>query len=389
MDETADVVVIGAGVHGASTAFHLAERGARVVVLDRATAASGATGRSSGLVRMHYDLAAESALAWRSFDYFVNWTERVGGECGFTRTGFVRIVPPEQEANLRANVADQQAIGIRTSVISAAQVSELAPLMTTTDFHIAAYEPDSGYADPSSVCATLLSACRRNGGSVRQGTPVEQIDVAQGRVVGVTTAKGRISAPVVVLAAGAWSGALARSAGVELDIKAWHHDTGFVGRPAGDPGIGLPTVIDDINELYFRPEGSSLVLVGLEDGNRIDDRPGDDSRSDPAFVEHMVERITRRVPELASATFHGTHGGTDGITPDQRPVIGRYGPDGLIFQTGMSGTGFKIAPAVGRAVSEVVLDGAPRSIDITPFDPGRFMAGKLLRGDHPYGALWR
>lgn len=388
MTETFDVVVIGAGVHGASTAFHLAQRGAKVLVLERAAAASGATGRSSGLVRMHYDLKAESALAWSSYDYFANWEARVGGDCGFTRTGFVRIVPVEQEANLRANVADQQEIGIPTSIIPASDVKHLAPMLTTDDFNVAAYEPDSGYADPTSTCNSLLAAARRLGATYRHSTSVEAIDVQAGRVTGVRTANGNISAPIVVLAAGAWSGALGKSAGVDMDIRAWHHDTGFIRRPGPDEG-GLPVVIDDINELYFRPEGAGLALIGLEDGNRIDDLPGDDTRSDPKFVENMVDRLTRRVPDYAQAGFQGAHGGTDGITPDQRAVMGRYGPDGLVWQTGMSGTGFKIAPSVGLAISEVVLDGAAHSVDIAPFDPGRFAQGKPLRGDHPYGDLWR
>ncbi len=272
MSETADVVIIGAGVHGASTAFHLAERGARVIVLERDAAASGATGRSSGLVRMHYDLAAECALAWKSFEYFTNWAQRVGGDSGFTRTGFIRIVPEEQEEALRANVADQQRIGIRTSIISAADVRELAPDLATDDFAIAAYEPDSGYADPTSTCASMLAAARAKGTVLHQGSRVERIEVDGGRVTGVVTATGRIAAPTVVLAAGAWSAALAATAGIELDIRAWHHDTGFVARPDPD-GAALPTVIDDINELYFRPEGAGLALVGLEDGNRIDDSP--------------------------------------------------------------------------------------------------------------------
>lgn len=388
MAETADVVIIGAGVHGASTAFHLAQRGARVIVLEREAAASGATGRSSGLVRMHYDLAIESEMAWLSFDYFTNWAQKVGGDSGFTRTGFVRIVPQEMEEALRANVADQQRIGIRTSIISAADVHELAPDLTTDDFNIAAYEPDSGYADPTSTCTTMLAAARAKGAVYHQGSPVERIEVEGGRVTGVATANGRISAPVVVLAAGAWSGALAATAGVELEIKAWHHDTGFVARP--DPtGTILPTVIDDINELYFRPEGAGLALVGMEDGNRIDNRPGDDSRSDPDFVEHMVDRLTRRLPSFASASYQGAHGGTDGITSDQRAVMGRFGPDGLVLQTGFSGTGFKISPAVGLAISELILDGEAKSVDISRFDAGRFAAGKPLRGDHPYGDLWR
>lgn len=388
MAETADVVIIGAGVHGASTAFHLAQRGARVIVLEREAAASGATGRSSGLVRMHYDLAIESEMAWLSFDYFTNWAQRVGGDSGFTRTGFIRIVPEDKEEALRANVAEQQRIGIRTSIISAADVHELAPDFTTDDFNIAAYEPDSGYADPTSTCTSMLAAARAKGAIYHQGSPVERIEVDGGRVTGVVTATGRIAAPVVVLAAGAWSGALAATAGVQLDIKAWHHDTGFVARP--DPtGTVLPTVIDDINELYFRPEGAGLALVGMEDGNRIDDRPGDDSRSDPDFVEHMVDRLTRRLPAYASASYQGAHGGTDGITSDQRAVMGRFGPDGLVLQTGFSGTGFKISPAVGLAISELILDGEAKSVDISRFDAGRFAAGKPLRGEHPYGDLWR
>jgi glycine/D-amino acid oxidase-like deaminating enzyme len=388
MAEAFDVIVIGAGVHGASTAFHLAERGAKTLVLERAAAASGATGRSSGLVRMHYDLKAESALAWASYKYFIDWDARVGGDSGFTKTGFVRIVPPSQEENLRANVADMQDLGIPTKIIPASDVRAIAPMLTTDDFEVAAYEPDSGYADPTSTCNSLLAAARRLGATYRHSTPVDAIELDGDRVVGVRTAGGSISAPKVVLAAGGWSGPLAKSAGVELDLKVWHHDTGFVKQPTTG-ATSLPVVIDDINELYFRPEGQGLALIGLEDGNRIDDKPGDDTRSDPAFVEHMVDRLTRRVPDYAQAGFQGAHGGTDGITPDQRMVCGAYGPDGLIFQTGMSGTGFKIAPAVGLAISELVLDGATKSVDISLFDPGRFAAGKPLRGDHPYGDLWR
>jgi sarcosine oxidase, subunit beta len=386
--ETADVVVIGAGIHGASTAYHLARRGARVTVLERSTMASGATGRSSGLVRMHYDLAAESTLAWLSFDYFANWSEQVGGECGFVRTGFVRIVPREHQAALRANVADQQALGIDTCVVTTAEVARIAPGMTTCDFELAAYEPASGYADPTGACAGMLDAARRHGAVVRPATEVEAIETDGGRVLGVRTPAGSIAASTVVLAAGAWSAQLAATAGVDIDVRAWHHDTGFVTLPESvEPW--LPTVIDDINALYFRPEGRHLALVGLEDGNRIDDRPDDDGRSDPAFVDHVVDRLCRRVPDFASAEFRIVHGGTDGITPDQRPLIGAHGPDGLVLQTGFSGTGFKIAPAVGLVVSELILDGAAHSADVSIFDPRRFDLGRPIVADHAYAALWR
>ena len=135
--------------------------------------------------------------------------------------------------------------------------------------------------------------------------------------------------------------------------------------------------------------GANLALVGLEDGNRIDDRPADDARSDPRFVDNVVERICRRVPAFERAEFRTAHGGTDGISPDQRPILGADGPDGLFLQCGFSGTGFKIAPAVGLAMSELVLDGESRSADISVFQPTRFAAGNYIRGDHPYGDMWR
>ena len=145
MADTTDILIIGGGVQAASLAFHLAQRGASVTVLEKQHVAAGATGRSSGLVRMHYDTEVNSRLAWESFQYFRDWKERVGGECGFTRTGFIQIVPIEQEAALRANVLMHQRIGIPALVVTAEDVKRLAPSFTTGDFKVAAYEPEVGF----------------------------------------------------------------------------------------------------------------------------------------------------------------------------------------------------------------------------------------------------
>ena len=171
MDETADVVVIGAGVQGASLAFHLARRGARVTVVERSAVAAGATGRSSGFVRMHYDLEAESRLAWASLPYFREWAERVGdGSCDFVRTGFVQLVPPEMADRLRANVAMHRRIGIETSVVGPDDVARLIPDVVTDDIVAAAYEPQSGYADPTATASGFLAAARRRGARYLAGT---------------------------------------------------------------------------------------------------------------------------------------------------------------------------------------------------------------------------
>ncbi len=389
MSDTADVIVIGAGVQGASLAFHLATRGASVVVIERSTVAAGASGRSSGLVRLHYHLLAETQLAWISFPYFRDWAERVGGDCGFTKTGFLWIEPASGGDRLRANVADHRALGIETSVVDAAEMRRIAPGLAVEDDEVAAYEPGSGYADPFGTTSGFMRAARDRGARLVQGAEVTAIGVDGGRVTGVETSRGSFAAPVVVNAAGAWAGRMAALAGLEIPLTVWRHDTGYLGAPT-DVARPIPVVIDGAHEMYFRPEGAELVLIGLEDHSGIGGSPDrDTSEADPDFSERATERIIRRVPGLIEGTFRASHSGQDGLTPDQRPILGPAGPEGFYLDCGHSGTGFKTAPAVGLAMSELILDGAASSVDIAPFTFERFAEGRLLVGEHGGELIWR
>lgn len=386
MPNTADVIIIGGGVQGASLAFHLAQRGVNVLVLEKQFVGAGATGRSSGLVRMHYDTEVDSRLAWESFQFFRNWKELVGGDCGFTRTGFIQIVSPEQEQALQDNVAMHQRIGIPSLVVTAADVKRLAPNFFTEDFTIAAYEPESGYAMPSDTASSLMAAARQRGAHLVQDCLVTGIKIESGKVLGVDATQGEYFAPIVVNAGGAWAGQICKLAGLDLPLDTWQHDTMFVVRP---PEIGLshPTVIDFPNELYFRPEGA-LTLVGLEDGNPLGDSPDrDTNQAKKGFVERAIERICQRVPVMRQGSLHSAHGGYDGITPDQHPMLGAAGPDGFFLDCGHSGTGFKTAPAVGLCLSELILDGESKTVNISALAPGRFSEGKLVRGN--YQNIWR
>src|SRR3990172_10723930 len=389
MKQTADVIIIGGGVHGVSLAFHLTKLDLKPVVLEKDVIASGATGRSSGLVRMHYDLEPESRLAWLSFQYFRNWGETVGGDCGFTRTGFLQIVGPKVSDRLRANVAMHQRIGIPSLLVTPDDVKRLAPSFVTDDFEIAAYEPESGYADPSSTTSALLEGGRSRGATLVQDCRVTGIKVRSGKVTDVETTRGVFSAPIVVNAAGAWAGEVSRMAGLDMPIDTWRHDTMFVRRPL-EVGTSHPTVIDDTNNMYFRPETGGLTLVGLEDGNPLGTSP--DGNADvalPGFVDRGVERICRRMPIMERGSLHSAHGGYDGITPDQRAILGQTGPEGFYLQCGFSGTGFKIAPAVGACMAEFIVDGQAKTLDISPFSPHRFSEGRLLKGEHAYESIWR
>ncbi len=389
MTDTADVIVVGAGVQGASLAFHLATRGVDVLVLERETVAAGATGRSSGFVRMHYDLASDARLAWASFPYFQDWAGMVGhGDCGFVRTGFLQIMPDELADNLRANVAAQQAIGIDTGLVGPAEVARLVPGVVADDFSVAVYEPSSGYADPSGTASGFLAAARALGARVVQDCAATSVVLDGARVAGVDTTRGRFAAPVVVDVAGAWAAGLARTVEVDIPVEAWRHDTTYFGLPDGRT-TDFPIVIDEINEVYFRPEGRETMLVGLEGGNDVGgspDRPLSGPR--PDIVEEMVRRVCARVPWMADGTLRTSHGGQDGITPDQHGILGRAGPDGFYLACGFSGTGFKTAPAIGRCLTELILDGAATTVDISGYSVERFAAGRPLVGEHPYRMLW-
>lgn len=390
MNDPADVIVVGAGVQGASLAFHLAQRGARVLVLERHAVAAGATGRSSGFVRMHYDLESESRLAWASFGYFRDWSTVVGaGDCGFVRTGFLQLVPAALADNLRANVEMHRSLGIDSRVVGPRQIVDLIPDSVTDDVAIGAYEPASGYADPSGTAAGFLTAARRSGARVIQGCRVHAVVVDGEAVVGVETDRGRFAAPVVVDVAGAWAAELARTAGVDVPVDTWRHDTAYFGLPDGR-GPAFPIVIDEANQVYFRPEGREMMLVGLESGNTLGgspDRPLEAIR--PAALEEMVTRVCSRVPWMAEGTLRTAHGGQDGITPDQRAILGPAGPEGFFLACGFSGTGFKTAPAVGACLAELILDGRATTVDISGYSLDRFAAGRPLVGQHPYGQLWR
>jgi len=389
MAETADVIIIGAGIHGASLAFHLTRRGVPPLILERRFIAAGATGRSSGLVRMHYDLEPESALAWASHYIFVNWADIVGGECGFTRTGFLQIVAPQHNEHLRANVAMHQRLGIPSLVVSADDVRRLAPAFHTGDFDLAAFEPESGYADPTGSAAALLTAARSGGARLVQEAQVTGVISRGGRVQGVETSRGPYHAPIVVNAAGAWARPVGHLAGLDLPITTWKHDTAFLRRPK-DLGRSHPTVIDFINLMYFRPETGDLTLVGLEDDNPLGLDPelaGDQPQ--PDFVDRAVERICRRIPGMDRGSLQSANAGYDGLTPDQRAILDRAGPEGFFLVCGFSGTGFKLAPAVGACMAEWIVDGAPRTVDISAFTLRRFEEGRRLTGEHAYGEIWR
>ena len=385
MTRTADVVVIGGGANGTSTAFHLALLGVRdVVLLERRQLAAGATGKSGALVRMHYTNEPESRLAFESLKVFRNFGEIVGGDCGFEGVGFVQIVGHGHADALRRNVERQRAIGIDTRAVAAADLGELLPGVETRDVGAAAWEPGSGFADPSATAFAFAEGARRRGATIETGVEVQRVLVERGRVTGVETSAGRIATPKVVVAAGAWSTPLLAPLGLDYPLTPHRIQVAIFRWPAGFTRRH-PAVIDAVHAAWWRPEGTAATLIGVELGSGHADPEKFDETVDGAYVATCRAALGGRWPALAGAVMRGGWAGMIMMSADGRPIIDRLGPEGLWGMLGDSGTSFKTSPAIGRCLAEWIVSGAPSTVDLRPFKASRFAEGRPWHDADNYG----
>jgi sarcosine oxidase, subunit beta len=382
---TADIVIIGAGVMGASIAFHLAQRKAgRILVVDKEHAGHGGSGRSSALIRMHYSFAPEVQLALVSLGMFERWQDLVGEAPLFHKTGFVRIVHPNETSRLKHNVEMQLALGVSVKLISQAELQELAPDWVVDEVEVAAYEPDSGYGDGAVVANDFLNRAREMGVAYSPRTRVTSIKIDTAQVRGVQTDQGEIAAPIVVVASGPWTRPLVRAVGYDLPIETEYHQVAILKNAPGMNGGGC-ACIDSITATYFRPDGPDKFLVGDFYGKRPVDPDDFPQRASDESLEELIERACRRIQKLENAEVMRGVTGVYDMTPDCRPLLGEIpGVAGLHVCAGFSGMGFKISPAIGLVMSELLMDGASKTVDIRAFAPNRFAEGKPIKAEFEY-----
>ena len=384
MNEIADVVVVGGGVNGVSIAYALTARGiGRVVLCEQAALANGASGRSSALVRMHYTNEWDARLAWASFPVFRHWPEIMGGPSVFTHTGFVNVVAPQYADALRKNVEMLRGIGVNTVAVTPGELRDLQPFAHVDDIGAAAWEPESGYADPATTVNGFARKAAELGARILQWTPVRAILRRESRVIGVETSAGRIDAGAVVVAAGAWAPRICREIGLELPARPKGIDTVQVTRPEA---LAQPHVIfiDNVLGTYFRPESGIRTIVGVpcQEWDLDPDAPMVLAPSAPSVGAQL---LTHRIPAMEGATLARGYRAADCYSRDRHAILGRVdGIDGLYLATAFSGSGFKIAPAVGVCMAELIVDGRAKTVDIDAFALRRFAEGKSPEGPHPY-----
>ncbi len=385
LPKTSDIVIVGAGVMGASIAFQLAKRKAgTITVLDKDHVGRGGSGRSSALVRMHYSYPAEVQLAVLSLRIFQNWHEVAGHEGDFRKTGFVRIVAPDEIHLLKQNVAMQNKMGARVELIDQKQLKELEPDWNVDEVELAAYEPDSGYGDGAGVANDFLNAARAMGVNYFPRTEVTACRTSNGRARGVSTSNGDIEAAVVVAATGPWSQPLFRDIGYELPIEPELHHVAILKNPPDMKGGGC-ACIDSVTKTYFRSDAHDKFLVGDFYGTRPVDPNNYPQIASDESLEEIIERASHRIPKLENAEVMRGVTGVYDVTPDSRPLLGEIpGISELYVCAGFSGMGFKISPAIGVVMAELLIDGSGKSVDITAFRPNRFAENQPIRAEHEY-----
>ena len=375
--ETADVVVVGAGVFGASIAFRLVERSAgKVILVDARGPAAGMSGRSFEQVRRHYSNEIAIRLANRGFETFERWDDEVGvGGCGYVRLGYLLLVPEDSVAACRSNVELGRACGVDTRFVEADAIPDIEPLVSLSGVAGGAFEPDGGVVDVPLMLMSWIVAGIGRGLEVRFGSPVVSIEAAGGRVVGIRLPQAEISAPVVVNAAGGWGPGLTAGLGLHLPVTFHRIQMAWLRQPPGAPRLGV-CVTDAAGGLVARPDRGPIALaVAYEPDLPAEDAPSLEAEVTPGYGRHLRSALRARLPAYEGASWERGVRGQYDATPDWHPLIGwAPGVEGLYLALGWSGHGLKLSPGVGEIVAEEVLGRTP-FVDPSPLRPDRFERG--------------
>jgi len=368
LPDRANVVVVGGGVMGTSIAFHLAEAGVGVCLLERDELASGSTSRAAGGIRAQFSDPLNIALGVRSLEAFERFAERPGGEIDLRRVGYLFLLDREDDvAAFQRSVELQNELGVPSRLLSPAEALEICPLAGVEGVLAAGYSPTDGHASPEAVVQGYAAGARAHGATVLTRCEVTGIEVEDGAIRAVQTSDGVVETGTVVCAAGVWSPALAAFVGVDLPVVASRREVGFTG-PTADLPDRIPLTIDFSTGFYFHREGPGL-LFGMVDP---DQQPGFDAPSDPDWLEKVLAVAERRLPTLGDMGIAGGWKGYYEVTPDHTALIGEDPDVGrFLYATGFSGHGFLQGPAVGEIVRDLVLEREP-FIDVTPLSAARF-----------------
>jgi sarcosine oxidase, subunit beta len=374
---SADAVIIGAGIMGCSIAHHLAERGmTNIVVLERDMIGRGATADAAGGIRLQFSTETNIRLTQISLDYWENFEERFGVDINFRQQGYLFLLTAEENvAVFKRNLALQQSLGVPAEWTDVDTIGRLNPALSLDGILGGTFCPRDGWADTSTSTMGFASAARRAGVKIIEETPVTGFNIEGGRVTGVKCGNHEISTPLVICCSGPQTHAVGALAGLDIPIQP-HRRMSFITEPFDLIPASVPFTIEFERSLYFHPESTGF-LFGM---SNPDEPPSDNKSVDDEWMYQNIEALVERAPVFEEATVMRGWAGFYEVTPDDNPILG-YVPEleGFIVAAGFSGHGFMQGPAIGKAISELVLDGEPKVLDLSAFRAGRFQEGDLLQ----------
>lgn len=378
LPKTADIVIVGGGCMGTSTAYHLAQRDAgRILLLEREKfLGMGSTGRNAGGVRYQFSTEVNVRLSLYSLDVITHFQDLFGISAEYRPIGYLFLLTtPSQVATFKANVEMQRRVGVPwVRYLTSAEIGQLVPLVNLDGVLGGTFCSRDGLADPNSVTQGFAKAATRLGAQIETETMVTGLRVEGGRVVAVQTDQGEVATRTVVNCAGPWAAEIGRMAGLEIPIVPLRRQF-FVTAALPVPRDHVFT-IEFSTSLYFHPEGAGL-LVGMANA---DEKPGVTYAIDEEFHVKTLERALYRLPLLEQARVASQMAGLYEVTPDAHPILAEArGLRGFYIAAGFSGHGFQHSPATGKVMSEIILDGASKTVDVSMLDLERFDEGRLIR----------
>jgi sarcosine oxidase subunit beta len=382
MRNSAEIIIIGSGVVGASAAFHLTERGARdVLILEReARLGLGSTGKATGGVRAQFETEINIRMSLYSLDFFRKFNEIIGVDCGYEPRGYLFFATDEAQLDyLRRSSQKQKSLGLETvEIVDAKTIAEIVPGMNCADIVGGSFCASDGFIDPLGVLEGFAKKATENGAKIEFFTDVLAIETENGKVKAVRTNRSRIAPENVILTAGAWASAIAETAGVDLPVEPLRRQIVWARSPRELPA-NLPMVIDIGTGFHFRPAKNSQNEVLFAYPDR-DEKPTFKTEFEDAFIGKVYEKAELRAPFLAETKVirEKCRAGLYENTPDHHAIIGGCEINGLYFCNGFSGHGVMHSPASGRAVAEILLDGSANFMDVSMLDLNRFAENRLI-----------
>jgi sarcosine oxidase, subunit beta len=377
LPKTADVIVIGGGVMGASTAYYLVQKGCRNVLLLERNSLFGqeATGKCAGGIRYQFATEINIRLSLVSLPLLDRFEEELGQAIDIRRCGYLFLLTREEDVRVfKVNAALQHSLGVMTEWLTGDEVRAKLPLMELEDVLAATWHGGDGLADPSGVVQGYITGARRLGAACLSDVEVTGLRVEHGRIRGVQTGFGTIETPAVVNAAGPWAARIGAMAGLDIPVVPVRRQIA-VTTPIPEVPRDFPFVIDFARNLYFHREGPGL-LTGM---SNTDEPPGFDQQVDRKWELVHFDAAMTRMPLLEKVGISSRWAGLYEVSPDAHPILGRVPEsEGFYCVNGFSGHGFMHGPACGLLLAEEILDGKAHTLDITSLRLGRYAEGKPI-----------